>query len=105
MGGQTVCSLVKANVRYEGGEVREMVGCELHPENLAEGEEYKMVEVEFLPSSVTEKIDSGTTDLVLEDAIIIEETGQLTIAPGASYQVSNMVCYSFVAYDIPKSTY
>lgn len=68
-----------------------MVGCELRTADLAEGEDYKMVGISFLPASVTEKIDSGVTDLVLQDAMIVEATDELTIAPDASYQVSDYV--------------
>lgn len=88
--GATTCNLIKAEVYMEDDSTHDIVGCEL-PASAVPGEEFKVVEVNFLSDTVVDEIKSGETLLVTTDAILNEETNELIIPAGGSYEVRTIV--------------
>lgn len=76
--GPTTCTLLRAEVSYENGQKEQLVACEL-PNN-------QIVEVTWLPETLTAVFESGASLLVASD-IIIDAENELQIPAGSTYEV------------------
>lgn len=79
--GPTVCTLLRAVVSYEEGQREQLVACELSNNQI--------VEVTWLPETLTAAFLSGVSKLTASN-VIIDGRNELLIPAGSTYEVRVM---------------
>lgn len=78
--GPTSCTLLRAAVAYDDGRKEEVVACELPNKQI--------VEVTWLPDTLTAVFESGASLLVASDIIV--DGNELYIPAGSTYEVRSL---------------